>query len=149
MMSMAQRQNEEQIEHDLVIQAAAEQFSGSAKYLIYTNPGDEKNVAVGHQHPDIIVTEKGSAKTRCIIEVETANSVASEEVNHWRTLSGLGPPLYLVTPYQVMPVAQRLCGQAGIKCHFGYYLKDEMGRLKIVLKKDPALPASGPGARPW
>ena len=145
---MAVRQDEEQFEHDLVIQAAAEQFAGSARYLIHTNPGNEKKVAVGHQHPDIIVTEKGSANIKFVIEVETANSVASEEVNHWRALSVLGPPLYLVTPYRVMPVAQRLCGGAGVNCHYGYYVKDELGRFKVVLKKDPALPASGPVARP-
>jgi metallophosphoesterase superfamily enzyme len=148
MVAMAQRQDDEQLEHDLVIQAAAEQFAGSAKYLIHTNPGTEKNSAVGHQHPDIIVTERGSSKVRFIIEVETINSVDASEVNHWRTLSGLGPPLYLVTPHLAMPVAQRLCSGAGIKCHHGYYLKDELGWLKVVLKKEPPLPTSGHGAWP-
>jgi hypothetical protein len=148
MMPMSQRPAEEQFEHDLVVQAAAAQFAGSAKYVIHANPGNEKNAAVGHQHPDIIVTERGSTRVRFIIEVETTNSVEAQEVNHWRTLAGLGPPMYLVTPHLAMPAAQRLCAAAGIKCHFGYYLKDELGRLKIVLKKDPALPAPGPGAPP-
>jgi len=144
---MAQRLDEEQLEHDLVIEAAKEQFATSAKYVIHTNPGDERNTAVGHQHPDIIVTERGSTKTRFIIEVETTNSVATEEVNHWRTLSGLGPPLYLVTPHLMLSAAEQLCGDAGIKCHYGYYLKDELGRLKVVLLKNPAMPAFGAGAR--
>jgi len=145
MMSMAARQEEEQTEHDLVIEATVEQFAKSAKYLIHPNPGTEKNVAIGHQHPDIIVTERGSAKVRLVIEVETNNTVGAQELNHWRALAGLGPPLYLLTPYVAMPSAERLCATAGIKCHFGYYVKDEMGRFNIVLKRDAAPHTAHPG----
>lgn len=142
MMPMAVRPEEEQTEHDLVIEAASEQFANSVKYLIHSNPGTEKNVAVGHQHPDIVVTEKGSAKVRLIIEVETTDTVGSQEVNHWRTLAGLGPSLYLLTPYAALPVAERLCAVAGIRCHHGYYVKDELGRFKVVLRKDSDSPAT-------
>jgi len=133
----AVRKEEEQFEHDLVIQAAVAQFA-SAKYLIHPNPGNEKNVAVAHQHPDIIVTERGSARIRLVIEVETASTIDAQELNHWRTPAGLGLPFYLVTPYMSLPAAERLCAAAGIKSHFGYYVKGELGRLKIVLKKEPA-----------
>jgi len=140
MMAMAVRQEEEQTEHDLVIEATVEQFASSAKYVIHPNPGTEKNVALGHQHPDIIVTERGSAKVRLVIEVETNNTVGTQELNHWRALAGLGPPLYLLTPYVALPTAERLCAVAGIKCHHGYYVKDEMGRFKVVLKRETAPP---------
>jgi len=142
MMAMAVRPEEEQTEHDLVIEATVEQFANSAKYLIHANPGTEKNVAVGHQHPDIVVTEKGSSKVRLVIEVETTDTVGSQEVNHWRTLAGLGPPLYLLTPYAALPTAEQLCAVAGIKCHHGYYLKDELGRFKVILRKDTGSPAT-------
>jgi len=135
---MAARQAEEQTEHDLVIEATVEQLANSAKYTILTNPGTEKNAAVGHQYPDIIVTERGSSKVRLVIEVETTDTVGEQELSHWRALSGLGPPMYLLTPYTATPDAERLCATAGIKCHHGYYHKDEMGRFKIVLKKDSA-----------
>lgn len=138
MMSMAVRQEDEQTEHDLVIQATVAQFASSAKYRIHPNPGTEKNAAVGHQHPDIIVTERGSTKVRLIIEVETTNTVGSQEVDHWRTLAGLGSPLYLLTPYAMTPDAERLCAEGGIKCHHGYYAEDELGRFKIVLQKNSA-----------
>jgi hypothetical protein len=44
----------------------------------------------------------------------------------------------MLTPYAATPDAERLCLTAGIKCHHGYYNKDEMGRFRIVLKKDLA-----------
>ena len=141
---MAARLEEEQTEHDLVIEATVEQLANSAKYVILPNPGTEKNVAVGHQYPDIVVTEKGSAKVRLVIEVETTDTVGDQELGHWRALAGLGPPLYLLVPYTVVADAERLCTQANIKCHHGYYREDEMGRFKIVLKKE-----SGPHANTY
>jgi hypothetical protein len=109
--------------------------------VILPNPGTEKNVAVGHQYPDIVVTERGSAKVRLVIEVETTDTVGDQELDHWRTLAGLGPPLYLLVPYTATADAERLCAEAGIKCHHGHYRKDELGRFKVILKKE-----SGPHA---
>ncbi|MBN2466199.1 hypothetical protein JXD38_11315 [candidate division WOR-3 bacterium] len=133
---MAARPEEEQTEHDLVIEATVAQFGGSAKYTLHSNPGTEKNVAVGHQYPDIIVTERGSSKVKCVIEVETTDTVGDQELPHWRALSHLGPPLYLLTPYAATADAERLTGEAGIKCHHGYYHKDELGRFRVVLRKE-------------
>ncbi len=133
---MAARPEEEQTEHDLVIEAAVEQFASSARYTLHSNPGTEKNIAVGHQYPDIIVTERGSAKVRCVIEVETTDTIGDQEVPHWRALSTLGPALYLLTPYAATADAERLTAAAGIRCHHGYYHKDELGRFRVVLKKE-------------
>jgi hypothetical protein len=83
MEAMAARTEEEQTEHDLVIEAAVEQFANSAKFRLQANPGTEMNVAVGHQYPDIVVTERGSSKVRFLIEVETTDTVGDQEVNHW------------------------------------------------------------------
>lgn|GEM_PF-931829 len=148
MMAMAARTEEEQTVHDLVIEAAVEQFAKSAKYLLHANPGTEMNVAVGRQYPDIVVTEKGSSKVKFIIEVETTDTVGDQELPHWRALAGLGPPLYILTPYAATADAERLCTEAGIKCHQGYYNKDELGRFKIVLKKDSALLSHPPPHSP-
>jgi hypothetical protein len=133
---MEQRLPAEQFEYDLVIQAAAGQFASSAKYSIHTNPGAEKNAGVGHQFPDIVVTEKGTGNVKFLLEVETVNSVDASEVAHWQALSRLGPPLYLIVPWRVLPISQRLCSSAGIKCQHGYYVQDEHGRVRIVLRKD-------------
>ena len=135
---MAARPDEEQTEHDLVIEATVEQLGNSTKYLVLANPDTEKNVAVGHQYPDIVVTERGSSKVRLVIEVETTDTVGSQEIEHWRTLAGLGSPLYLLTPYAMTPDAERLCAEGEIKCHHGYYTEDELGRFKIVLQKNSA-----------
>ena len=133
---MEQREPTEQFEHDLVIQAAANQFAASVKYNIYTNAGTERKVAVSGKYPDIVVTEKGSGKVRYVIEVETANSVDVTESTQWREFAKLGPPLHLLVPQRVLPVAEELCSRASIKCHCGYYHQDERGRFKITLKKD-------------
>jgi hypothetical protein len=138
MVAMAARTEEEQTEHDLVIEATIEQLANSAKYVILPNPGTEKNVAVGHQYPDIVVAARGSTKVRLVIEVETTDTVGEQELDHWRALAGLGPPLYLLVPYTATLDAERLCAEAGIKCHHGYYRKDELGRFKVVLKKESA-----------
>jgi hypothetical protein len=139
---MAARTAEEQTEHDLVIEAAVEQFGGSAKYTLHANPGTEKNVAVGHQYPDLVVTERGSSKVRCVIEVETTDTVGDQEVPHWRALSSLGPPLYLLTPYAATADAERLTAESRIKCHHGYYHKDELGRFRVVLRKEMDRPSA-------
>jgi hypothetical protein len=144
---MAARTEEEQTEHDLVIEAAAEQFAGSARYLIHQNPGTEQNVAVGHQYPDIVVTERGSTKVRLVIEVETTDTVGDQELTHWRALSALGPPLYLLTPYAATADAERLTAEAGIKCHHGYYHKDELGRFRVVLQKETGRRSAHAAAR--
>ena len=136
MVAMAARLEEEQTEHDLVIEAAVEQFANSTKYALQANPGTEKNVAVGRQYPDIVVTQRGSAKVRFLIEVETTDTVGDQELGHWRSLAALGPPLYLLAPYAATADAERLCATAGIKCHHGYYSKDNLGRFKVVLMKD-------------
>jgi hypothetical protein len=133
---VAARTEEEQTEHDLVIEAAVEQFASSAKYVLHANPGTEKNVAVGHEYPDIVVTERGSSKVRFLIEVETTDTIGDQELGHWRALAGLGPPLYMLSPYAATADAERLTAEAGIKCHHGYYHRDELGRFKIVLTKD-------------
>jgi hypothetical protein len=133
---MGQRQPDEQIEHDLVIQAAIDQFAASAKYTVLGNPGNERNAGVGHQYPDIVVTEKGTNRVKFILEVETSNSLDSSEVTQWRTYAGLGPPLYIIAPHLALPAVERMCASAAIKCHYGYYHKDEMGRFKVVLKRD-------------
>jgi len=133
---MDDRQPNEQFEHDLVIQAAAEQFASSAKFSIHTNPADERRTGVGHLYPDIVVSEKDSDKVRFVIEVETVGSVTAEEAKQWQQFARLGVPLYLVVPWRVLPIAERLCAATGVKCHFGFYAQDDQGRFKTVLKKE-------------
>ncbi|HTW90362.1 MAG TPA: hypothetical protein VMH22_01455 [bacterium] len=135
---MAARPEDQQIEHDLVIEALIEQYSNSAKYNLFANPGTEQNVAVGHQYPDVVVTERGSSKVRYVIEVETTDTIGDQELSHWRALAALGPPLYLMSPYAALADAGRLCSEAGLKCHHGYFIRDDKGRLKVILKKATA-----------
>lgn len=138
---MAQRQTAEQAEHDLVIEAAAEQFATSAKYAIYTNPGSERRTGIGRHYPDILVMEKGTTRVRYIIEVETIDTIESSELGHWRELAGLGPPLYLVVPQVSLSFAQQLCRAGNVRCRFGYYHRASDGRLRVVLLREGGPPS--------
>jgi len=133
---MEERQPDEQFEHDLAVEAAAAQFASSVKYSIHVNPGEERRTAVGHLYPDLVISDKGSDRVRFVMEVETAGSVVTEEAKQWQEFARLGVPLYLVVPWRVLPIAERLCADAGVRCRFGYYTQDDAGRFKIVLKKD-------------
>lgn len=133
---MEERPLQEQLEHDLVISAAAQQFSVSQKYNIYTNPGIEQRYRVGGLYPDIVAVDKNSGRVKFVIEVETTSSVDKSEAKQWKELQRLGATFYLLVPYRAEPAAEQVSKTAGVKCHFGHYVEDEKGRFRITLKKD-------------
>jgi hypothetical protein len=133
---MDERPLTEQHEHDLIVKAAAQKFADSEKYTIHINPGAERNAKVGGEYPDIVVTGRGSGNVKFVIEVETVSSVDSSELPQWKKFASLGPPLYILVPFRVLPIARRLCEGTGLKCHFGYYKEDDRGQVKIAFKKN-------------
>jgi len=132
---MDERPLPEQLEHDLIVKAAAQKFADSEKYTIHINPGSEQNAKVGGEYPDIVVTARGTGSVKFIIEVETVSSVDSSELPQWLRFARLGMPFYLLVPYRVLPFARRMCEQAALVCHYGYYQEDERGQVRIAFKK--------------
>ena len=132
---MDERPESEQIEHDMIISAAAQQFGSSEKYVVRTNPAQEHNCLADGHYPDLVITDRVTGRVRYLIEVETASSVDVSETKQWQDYARIGAGFFLVVPYRMVPIAERTARTAGVKCSFGYYVEDEKGKVRIVLKK--------------
>jgi len=121
----------EQTEHDLIVKEAAKILEATGKYKVFTNPGQEHNVAVGGFYPDIIITNKDSETVRFVIEVETISSIKESEVSQWRDYAKLGATFYLLVPYSNLETAKRLCAEGKVTASFGYYWRDEQNKINI------------------
>lgn len=117
---MASRQFLGQSEHDAVIQAAFNNLD-KTNHRVYTNPNQQKNTHINGQYPDIIITPVNENTVKFVIEVETADSVNTNEAVQWRTYSQLGGTFYLLVPLQSKTLAQLICRQNNIKARFGTY----------------------------
>jgi hypothetical protein len=109
-----------QNEHDSVIQAAYNNLD-KINHRVYTNPNQQKNTSINGQYPDIIITPAGDNTVKFVIEVETSDSVNTNEVQQWKTYSQLGGTFYLLVPFASKALAELLCRQNGVKARFGTY----------------------------
>jgi len=117
---MASRNIFGQNEHDGVIQAAFNNLD-KVNHQVYTNPNQQKSTSINGQYPDIIITPKNDKTVKFVIEVETADSVNTNEAAQWRTYSQLGGVFYLLVPLQSKALAELICRQNSIKARFGTY----------------------------
>jgi hypothetical protein len=117
---MASRNFLRQNEHDEVIQAAFNNLD-KVNHRVYINPNQQKNTHINGQYPDIIITPSKENTVNFIIEVETADSVNSNEALQWRKYSQLGGTFYLLVPLQSKTLAELICRQNNIKARFGTY----------------------------
>lgn len=109
--------------HDRVIEKI-QKVLNQQNYDIYTNPGQEKNVSIGDNYPDIIMTEKNKDIVKFILEVETEESINIIEANQWKKYSDeINATFYIVVPEHDLSKAQRLCQQVGINARFATYTK--------------------------
>jgi len=107
--------------HDTVIQTAAQRLDRS-KYDVHMNPGSEKNIAVGSEYPDIVVTPRGANTVQFIIEVETEDSVSDSEADaQWKPYSELGGAFYLLVPHSSLQAARSICLRKAIRAKFATY----------------------------
>lgn len=126
---MALRNYIAQNEHDNVIQAALNNLD-KVNFTVYTNPNNQKNANINGHYPDIIITPKNDNTVKFTIEVETADSINSLEINQWRTFSQLSGTFYLLVPLSSKNLAELLCRQNNIKVRFGTY-RIQNGRYHI------------------
>jgi hypothetical protein len=95
-----------QSEHDAVVQASAETYNQLIQqgYRVTTNPGSERNQQVGSgNYPDIVVWKpdplnptKGTAVI--IEEIETQDTVTSQEAAQWKKYGNLSVKFILLVP---------------------------------------------------
>ena len=125
---MTNRMFDTQSEHDNVIKYAFTTLDKTS-HDVYTNPGSQKNTSVNGFYPDIIITDKGEARVKFILEVETEDSITQNEITQWRDYLKLGGIFYLVVPKKSRQKAELLCRQNNLKARFATYSKDVFGNI--------------------
>lgn len=130
---MATRNYNSQSLHDKVIQTAASQLN-KTNHDVYTNLGNQHNVWIGSNYPDIVMTKKGTMTAEFIIEVETADSVnIIEATNQWKKYANeIKASFYLLIPFSHKNLAVNLCKQVGISARFGTYQTDVFGNVTNI-----------------
>ena len=70
--------------HDKVVRDIVSQLN-TETYAVYINPGQEKNSGIGDNYPDVILTKKNESIVRFIMEVETVDSISTDEaIKQWK-----------------------------------------------------------------
>lgn len=130
---MADRLQSSQNLHDKVISAALN-YLNKNDFDIYTNPNGNHNVGIGNNYPDIILTKKGTNTVSFIIEVETADSITSNEAtNQWKKYaSEITSSFYLLVPITHKNLASDFCRQVGISVRFATFTSDNYGNITNI-----------------
>lgn len=112
------------VNHNRVIEEIVPRLN-IEKFDIYTNPSQEKNAGIGDNYPDVILTDKGGKTVKFIMEVETADSVTSEEsVKQWKKyFSEINATFYLVVPVTLLNKAKELCQKEDINARYTTYFE--------------------------
>ncbi len=122
-----------QSQHDKVIQLALERLDKS-NHDVYINPGNEHNVWIGDNYPDIVLVKKGTKTVEFIIEVETNDSInIIEATNQWKKYATeIKASFYILVPFSKKNLAISLCKQVGITARFGTYKIDLFGNITNI-----------------
>lgn len=112
--------------HDSVVQDIVS-YLNTVMYDVYINPGQEKNAGIGDNYPDVILTKKNETTVRFIMEVETADSVSTDEaIGQWKKYTKeISATFYLVVPDSSLRKAKDLCQREGINARFVTYSVDK------------------------
>jgi len=81
--------------HDWVIMTISEKYS-----RLYTkiniNPGEEQNFEFNGTYPDVVFINYEQVTQ--IIEVEMADNINEDRIEHWKKMSDLGAQLVILVP---------------------------------------------------
>ena len=105
--------------HDKVVKAIKDKLN-QKDYDVYINLGEQKNVRIGDNYPDVIMTEKGKTNAKFIMEVEVASSVTQDEAERqWKKYTTeINATFYLVVPEKSLSKAKKLCQNNNINARF-------------------------------
>ncbi len=105
---MSKRSEEKQREHDLIVRTSYKTWVERGDVRAYQNPGDEHNFSVaGSYFPDVVVMDLNN-NLYLVEEVETEETVTSEELEEWKHFAGFGVLLNLIVPEGKKDEALRL-----------------------------------------
>lgn len=112
--------------HDKVVRDIVSQLN-TETYAVYINPGQEKNAGIGDNYPDVILTKKNESIVRFIMEVETVDSISTDEaIKQWKKYTEeISATFYLVVPLTSLKKAKELCQREGINARFVTYSVSE------------------------
>ncbi len=81
--------------HDWVIRSISEKYS-----RLYTkiniNPGEEQNFEFNGTYPDVVFINYEQVTQ--IVEVEMADNINEDRIEHWKKMSDLGAQLVILVP---------------------------------------------------
>jgi len=138
---MAERENTQE-EHDEIVEASAKTYSEMEEkgYKVSTNPNGEKNHGWPKKdlYPDVIVWKPespGANSGRAVVieEIETDESVDSDEAEQWKDYAELGVETFrLIVPEGEVDSAREIIEEEKIEIDelWSYYY-DEDGRTKF------------------
>lgn len=121
--------------HDKVVEEIRNVLN-QKDFDIYINPGQEKNVCIGGNYPDVIMTEKGKNTVKFILEIETSDTVTREEAERqWKKYANeINATFYIVVPSSAVQKAKDLCQQVEVNARFILYNIDNTGNLSFIFK---------------
>lgn len=98
--------------HDLVVERVADMLTSKHPgWSAHTNPGSERNLAVGDCWPDVVLVDDTGA-VRAVYEVEAEDSVdLAHATQRWIPSGNLGKDFHVVVPEERAPAARRLIRQ--------------------------------------
>lgn len=138
---MAERENTQE-EHDEVVKISSKTYSEMEEkgYKVSTNPNGEKNWGWPQEglYPDVVVWEPerprvNSGKAVVIEEIETSESVNSDEAEQWKEYAELEIETFrLIVPKDEVDSAKEIIKKEKIEIDelWSYYY-DKDGRIKF------------------
>jgi len=97
--------------HDWVIRSISNKYS-----RLYTeikiNPGEEQNFEFNGTYPDAVFINYEQVIQ--IVEVETAEDINKDRVDHWKKMSDLGAQLLILVPKSSEKVMRNISFDSGL-----------------------------------
>ena len=135
-------ESEERARHDrAVTEVARQRFAYPTfdypTHVTYTNePVQRLGVNAGSSivYPDIVVVDAAvSNRLTLVAEVETEATIDQDQVQQWKTYSGLNVPFFLYVPIRLVQETQRLLASNGVNLTgLRSYHDDAKGNLSIT-----------------
>jgi len=97
--------------HDWVIRTISKKYS-----RLYTginiNPGEEQNFEFNGTYPDVVFINYEQVTQ--IVEVETADNINEDRIEHWKIMSDLGAQLVILVPKESEKKMRNLSFDSGL-----------------------------------
>jgi hypothetical protein len=111
--------------HDWLVSYLQQRLAKDYKEVQANYQTEQRHVFSG-RYPDLILANQGMVLA--IMEVETEESVTTEQAERWKKLAGLGAKLIIMVPNHMRPKVMDLVFQKGLAGKVG------VGSYEITIK---------------